>query len=57
MHLIDSDCITGPDDGGKIAGLVQALSQDSQVRLPSLQHLVESVAAIRGSQNTMQYAG
>lgn len=50
MQLIDPDCITGPDDGREITGLVQVLSQNCQVRLPSLQHPVELVAPIRGRQ-------
>jgi hypothetical protein len=54
MHLIDPDCITSPDDGGKIAGFVQTFSQDSQVRLPAFQHPVESVAAIRSSQSVLR---
>ncbi len=53
MQLIDPDCITGPDDGREITGLVQALSQNRQVRLPSLQHPIELVAAISGRQDAL----
>jgi hypothetical protein len=51
VQLVYPDGITGPDDGGKIPGLVQTFCENRQIRLPELKHPVESVAAIGGSHN------
>ena len=48
MHLVDADRVAGPDNRGEVAGLVQALRKDGQVRLPVCQDSVDSLPALFG---------